>query len=211
VIDNTCATPVNCRPLSRGFDLVLHSATKYLNGHSDIVAGAVIGRTDRVGAIKRKLDHLGGSLDSHACFLLHRGLKTLALRVRHQNETTLGLARFLERHPAVAHVNYPGLESHPRHARAREWLSGMGGLLSFELKGGLAAAERFFARATLPACAPSLGGTETLMTRPATTSHAGLAPDERRDQGIADDLIRISVGLEAPEDLLADFGQALEP
>jgi cystathionine beta-lyase/cystathionine gamma-synthase len=210
IIDNTCATPINCRPLTRGFDLVVHSASKYLNGHSDIVAGVVVGAAERVGAVKRKLDHLGGSLDAHTCFLLHRGLKTLALRVRHQNESTLAVARFLEAHPAVARVNYPGLESHARHARAKEWLSGMGGLLSFELEGAMPAAERFVARAKIPAYAPSLGGTETLMTLPSTTSHAGMPPEERRRQGIADDLVRIAVGLEAPEDLVADFGQALE-
>jgi cystathionine beta-lyase/cystathionine gamma-synthase len=210
LIDNTCATPVNFRPIERGFDLVLHSATKYLNGHSDIVAGAVVGKAERIVEIKHKLDHLGGSLDAHACFLLQRGMKTLALRVRHQNESALQVARFLESHPAVARVNYPGLASHPRHARAREWMRGMGGLFSFELKGGLPAAERFFATAEIPINAPSLGGTETLMTRPATTSHAGLPPEERRKQGISDALIRISVGLEATEDLIADFGRTLE-
>ncbi|MGD0526502.1 MAG: PLP-dependent transferase, partial [Polyangiaceae bacterium] len=136
VIDNTCATPVNFRPVEHGFDLVVHSATKYLNGHSDIVAGAVVGKADLVNAAKHKLDHLGGTLDPHACFLLHRGLKTLALRVRHQNESGLRVARFLEPHPAVSRVHYAGLESHARSARARELFRGFGGLLSFELKGG---------------------------------------------------------------------------
>jgi cystathionine beta-lyase/cystathionine gamma-synthase len=210
IIDNTCATPVNFRPIERGFDLVVHSATKYLNGHSDIVAGAVVGTAERVSAIKHKLDHFGGSLDPHACFLLHRGLKTLCLRVRHQNESTLKVARFLEGHPGVKRVHYPWLESHPRHARARGFFQGAGGLLSFELKGGLAAAERFFARAELPANAPSLGGAETLMTRPCLTSHSGLSAGDRQAQGISDSLVRLSIGLEAVEDLLADFGQALE-
>jgi cystathionine beta-lyase/cystathionine gamma-synthase len=209
VVDNTCATPVNFRPVERGFDLVVHSATKYLNGHSDIVAGAVVGSAQRVMAIKRQLDHLGGALDPHACFLLHRGLKTLALRVRHQNESALRVAAFLEHHSAVAHVNYPGLASHPRHARVRDWFAGSAGLVSFELKEGLPAAERFIARARLPVCAPSLGGAETLMTRPATTSHSGLSPEERQSQGITDGLIRLSIGLEAPEDLIEDFAQAL--
>ncbi|WP_394842725.1 aminotransferase class I/II-fold pyridoxal phosphate-dependent enzyme [Pendulispora brunnea] len=210
VIDNTCATPVNFRPIEVGVDLVLHSATKYLNGHSDIVAGAVMGSSGHIEAIKRKLDHLGGSLDPHACFLLHRGLKTLALRVRHQNESALQVARFLEQHPAVAKVNYPGLETHPRHARAREYFRGSGGLLSFELKGGVAAADHLFGRIELPAIAPSLGGPETLITRPATTSHAGMESDERAQQGISDALIRVSIGLEATEDLIDDFGQALD-
>ncbi len=209
IIDNTCATPVNFRPIEHGFDVVVHSATKYLNGHSDIVAGAVVGSAQRVMAVKRQLDHLGGALDPHACFLLHRGLKTLALRVRHQNESALRIATFLERHPAVASVNYPGLENHRRHARAREWFAGSGGLVSFELEGGLPAAERFIARARLPVNAPSLGGAETLMTRPATTSHSGLSPQERQSQRITDGLIRLSVGLEAPEDLIEDFAYAL--
>jgi cystathionine beta-lyase/cystathionine gamma-synthase len=209
IVDNTCATPVCFRPVEHGFDLVVHSASKYLNGHSDIVAGAVAGRAGLVKAAKHKLDHLGGTLDPHACFLLHRGLKTLALRVRHQSESALAIARFLEKHPAVSRVHYPGLESHPRHARAREWLRGCGGLLSFELAGGLAAAERFLGRVTLPVSAPSLGGTETLVTRPATTSHAGLSAAERAALGIGDGLVRMSVGLEATEDLEEDLARAL--
>jgi cystathionine beta-lyase/cystathionine gamma-synthase len=210
LIDNTCATPVNYRPIEHGFDLVLHSATKYLNGHSDIVAGAIVGTRERIAEVKKKLDHLGGSLDPHACFLLQRGLKTLALRVRYQNESALAVARFLAQHPAVAKVNYPMLESHPGHARAREWFRGAGGLLSFELKSGMEAADRFIRRVELPLIAPSLGGAETLITRPATTSHAGLGPEERARQGISEALVRVSVGLEATDDLIDDFRQALE-
>src|SRR5579871_1653267 len=190
IIDNTCATPVNYRPIEHGFDVVVHSATKYLNGHSDIVAGVVVGRAPLVDAAKHKLDHLGGCLDPHACFLLERGIKTLCLRVRHQNVSALRIARFLETHPAVARVHYPGLESHPRHARAKEWFAGFGGLMSFEPKGGVAAAERLFERMRVPANAPSLGGVETLATRPMTTSHAGLSPAERQALGIADGLVR---------------------
>jgi cystathionine beta-lyase/cystathionine gamma-synthase len=210
LIDNTCASPVNYRPIEHGFDVVLHSATKYLNGHSDIVAGAAVGTSDRVAKIKRKLDHLGGTLDPHACFLLHRGLKTLALRVDHQNASALRVARFLEEHPAVSRVHYPGLESHARHARARSLFRGAGGVLSFELKGGVEAAKRFFARVELAVSAPSLGGVETLMTRPVTTSHAGVDAVERSKQGISDGLIRLSIGLEATEDLMADFSRALD-
>jgi cystathionine beta-lyase/cystathionine gamma-synthase len=209
VIDNTLATPINYRPAEHGFDLVVHSATKYLNGHSDIVAGAVAGRAELVAGVKHKLDHLGGSLDPHACFLLQRGLKTLALRVRYQSQSALELAGYLARHPGVAQLHYPGLERHPHHARARQWFAGMGGLLSFELTGGVAAADQLFGRLTLPISAPSLGGPETLITRPATTSHAGLAPDVRRRQGISDGLIRLSVGLEATQDLIEDFAAAL--
>lgn len=209
MIDNTFATPLAYRPLAVGYDLSLHSATKYLNGHSDIVAGAVIGRGELVQQIKRKLDHLGGSLDPHAAWLLHRGLKTLAVRLRHQSATALALAQFLEGHPRVARVYYPGLASHPQHARARALLGLFGGMLSFEVRGDVAAADKVLSSMELAVSAPSLGGCETLMTRPATTSHAGLPPDERRRQGIADALIRVSVGLEAPEDLIADFGRVL--
>jgi cystathionine beta-lyase/cystathionine gamma-synthase len=209
IIDNTLATPINFRPVEHGFDLVLHSATKYLNGHSDIVAGVVAGRAELVSGVKHKLDHLGGALDPHACFLLHRGLKTLAVRVRYQNQSALELATYLVRHPRVAQVNYPGLERHPQHARARQWFAGCGGVLSFELTGGLPAVEQMFQRLELPICAPSLGGPETLITRPATTSHAGLSADVRRRQRITDGLVRLSVGLESTQDLIDDFAAAL--
>jgi cystathionine beta-lyase/cystathionine gamma-synthase len=209
IIDNTFASPVNFRPPEWGFDLSLHSGTKYLNGHSDIVAGAVIGRAELVTKITHKLNHLGGSLDPHAAFLLHRGLKTLAVRMHYQNESALKVAHFLESHPAVTQVNYPGLESHPRHHRARELFEGFSGMLSFELKGEVEAAERFIRKTTLATVAPSLGGIETLVTRPATTSHAGMAPEDRRRLGITDGLIRVSIGIEATEDLLEDFEQAL--
>lgn len=210
MVDNTFASPINFRPPEIGFDLSLHSCTKYLNGHSDIVAGAVIGRSSLVEKITRKLNHLGGSLDPHACFLLHRGMKTLAVRMRHQNESTLKIARFLDGHEAVARVNYPGLETHPGHLRAKELFDGFSGMLSFELKGGMEGAERFMEKTALPAIAPSLGGIETLLTRPAVTSHSGMSPEERRRLGISDGLIRMSVGIEAAEDLIADLAQALE-
>ncbi len=209
LIDNTFSSPINFRPPEWGFDLSLHSCTKYLNGHSDIVAGAVIGRADLIERIRHRLNHLGGSLDPHACFLLHRGMKTLAVRVKYQNESALQVARFLEGHPTIEKVNYPGLESHPRHRRARELFDGFSGMLSFELKGGVEAAERFIQNTTLPVIAPSLGGVETLITRPATTSHAGLSPEDRRRLGISDGLIRVSVGIEATEDLIEDFEKAL--
>jgi cystathionine beta-lyase/cystathionine gamma-synthase len=210
IIDNTFATPVNFRPLAAGFDLCLHSASKYLNGHADIVAGAVAGRAEAIERIRHRANHLGGSLDPHAAFLLKRGLKTLALRVRFQNESTQRIAEFLAAQPAVVRVNYPGLESHPRHARARRLFAGYGGVLSFELEGGERHAEEFAHRVRIPAVAPSLGGVQTLLTRPATTSHAGLSRDERLRLGISDGLLRLSVGIESTEDLLADFRQALE-
>ena len=208
MIDNTFASPINFRPPEHGFDLSLHSCTKYLNGHSDIVAGAAIGREELVTRIKRRLDHLGGSLDPHACFLLHRGMKTLAVRVRYHNESTLKIAKFLNEHPSVAKVNYPGLETHPQHERARELFDGFGGVLSFELKRGAAAAQRFIESTTLPIVAPSLGGVETLITLPMQTSHAGMSPADRNALGITDGLIRLSVGIEATEDLIEDFQQA---
>jgi cystathionine beta-lyase/cystathionine gamma-synthase len=209
MIDNTFASPVNFRPHEAGFDLSLHSATKYLNGHTDIVAGAAIGRAGLINNIKRTLDHLGGSLDPHACFLLERGMKTLAVRVRYQNESALKIARYLEQHRAIARVNYPGLESHPGNLRACELFDGFGAMLSFELKGSTAAAERFLERVTIPIVAPSLGGVESLITRPATTSHAGMSPEDRKRAGISDALIRLSVGLEASDDLIEDFETAL--
>jgi len=210
LIDNTFATPVNFRPAAWGFDLSLHSATKYLNGHSDIVAGAVVGAGVLIARVAKKLKHFGGSLDPHACFLLHRGMKTLALRVRYQNESALHLARFLEAHPLVRTVNYPGLETHPQHERARRLFDGFSGMLSVEMAGGQAATERFLHHLTVPILAPSLGGVESLATRPAATSHVDLTPEERRRLGITDSLIRLSVGIEATDDLIADFEQALE-
>ena len=194
MIDNTFASPINFRPAEWGFDLSLHSATKYLNGHSDIVAGVVIGRAGLVEQVTHKLNHLGGSLDPHACFLLHRGMKTLAVRMRYQNESAFKIAGYLESHPAVRSVNYPGLEGHPNHHRARDLFDGFSGMLSFELKGGADEADRFIQNVVLPISAPSLGGVETLITRPATTSHAGMSPEDRRASGISDSLIRLSVG-----------------
>ncbi|UCG25743.1 MAG: aminotransferase class I/II-fold pyridoxal phosphate-dependent enzyme [Chloroflexota bacterium] len=209
MIDNTFASPINFRPPEWGFDLSLHSATKYLNGHSDIVAGVAIGRADLVEQVTHKLNHLGGSLDPHACFLLNRGMKTLAVRMRYQNESALKIARYLESHPAVQSVNYPGLEGHPNHQRARDLFDGYSGMLSFELTGGAKEADRFIQNVALPTSGPSLGGVETLITRPVTTCHAGMSPEDLRASGISDSLIRLSVGLEATEDLIADFEQAL--
>ncbi|MEJ2025192.1 MAG: PLP-dependent aspartate aminotransferase family protein [Deltaproteobacteria bacterium] len=209
VIDNTFASPVNFRPSEWGFDLSLHSCTKYLNGHSDIVAGAVIGSADRLEKVTHTMNHLGGSLDPHACFLLDRGLKTLAVRMRYQNESALKIARFLTAHPNIQQVNYPGLESHPGHERARALFDGFSGMLSFELTGDVKRADDFLEKVQLPFVAPSLGGVESLITRPATTSHSGMLPREREALGISDTLIRFSVGLEATDDLIEDLEQAL--
>jgi len=208
VIDNTFASPVNFRPLAAGFDLCFHSATKYLGGHSDLAGGCVMGGTELVDRVRMTLNHYGGSLDPHAGFLLARGIKTLALRVRAQNENAMGLAGFLAGHPEVAAVNYPGLASHPDHAHAAEMLSGFGGMLSLRLRGGEAAAQALLEAVRIPYPAPSLGGVESLITLPAITSHAGMRPEDRERLGITDDLIRVSCGIEGTHDLIADFGQA---
>ena len=209
LIDNTFATPVNFRPIESGFDLALHSATKYLNGHADIVGGAIAGRTEWIERIRHRMNHLGGCMDPHAAFLLNRGLMTLALRMRHQNQSTLRIAQFLEAHQGVAKVNYPGLESHPRHARACKLFTGFSGVLSFELRGSAEQADQLLSKVTLPAVAPSLGGIRSLITRPADTSHAGLSRDERLRAGISDGLIRLSVGIEDTYELIEDLDQAL--
>ncbi len=210
MIDNTFASPVNFRPLELGYDLSLHSATKYLNGHSDLIAGVIAGRLDLVQEATHKLNRWGGSLDPHACFLLDRGLKTLALRVHRQNETAVKLAQFLAAHPAVAKVNYPGLADHPDHRRAAELFDGFGGMLSFEVKGGPDAPERLIQACKLIIYTFSLGGVETLMIQPARTSHINMSPEERLEAGIPDNLIRVSVGLESADDLIADLSQAFD-
>jgi cystathionine gamma-synthase/cystathionine gamma-lyase/cystathionine beta-lyase len=210
LIDNTFASPVNFRPLAVGFDLVFHSATKYLGGHSDIVAGCVVGGHDAVERVRRGLNHFGGSLDPHAGFLLARGLKTLALRVRAQNANAQALAEFLASRPEVAEVSYPGLTMHPDHATAAELFGGYGGMLSLRPTGGLPAATALLDALRLPYNAPSLGGVESLVTRPVLTSHAGMAPEDRERLGITDDLVRVSCGIEDPGDLVADFAQALD-
>jgi cystathionine beta-lyase/cystathionine gamma-synthase len=209
MIDNTFTSPVNFRPPEMGFDLSLHSCTKYLNGHSDLAAGAIIGRRELVDRIRHLLNHLGGSLDPHACFLLERGMKTLALRVRRQNESALRIARFLEEQRAISVVNYPGLESHPAHARAAELFDGFGGMMSFDFVDGLHAAQRFLDRVSIPLVAVSLGGVETLVIRPATTAYAGVPRPERLRLGVTDSLVRLSTGIEDADELIEDLRAAL--
>ncbi len=209
VIDNTFATPLGFRAPAFGYDLSVHSGTKYINGHSDVVAGAVIGRSALVEAVRATQFSLGGALDPHACFLVQRGLTTLALRFERQSATALALATFLEAHPGTSRVSYPGLESHPDHARAVELLDGFGGMLAFEIEGGAEAAERFMAAVDIPIIAPSLGGPETLLTLPVRTSHALVPPAARAALGITDGLVRCSVGLEDIDGLIADFKAAL--
>ena len=209
MIDSTFASPVNFRPLELGYDLSLHSATKYLNGHSDLIAGAAVGNGDLVERIHHKLNIFGACLDPHACFLLHRGLRTLPIRVHFQNESTLAIARFLASHPLIESVNYPGLESHSGYARAQELFDGCGGVLSFVVKGDGSTAESLIKGLQLPIHTFSLGGIETLIVQPSRTTHVTMDPQEREAIGITDNLIRLSVGLEATEDLISDFQQAL--
>ncbi len=208
VIDNTFATPINQNPLALGMDVVIHSATKYLNGHSDVNAGAVISSATVIQRLLETATHHGGMLDAHACYQLERGLKTLALRIRQHNENAGRLADFLQTHPAVARVNYPGLTTHPHHAIAARQMRGFGGMLSFELVEP-EQVERVLKRLRVAMPALSLGGVESLVCVPARTSHRKMPASERRRIGISDGLIRVSVGIEDIEDLLNDFGGAL--
>jgi cystathionine beta-lyase len=207
-IDNTFATPINQSPLELGIDAVVHSATKYLNGHSDVNAGVVVSARAVISRLNEYAVNHGGMLDAHACYQLERGMKTLALRVRQQNENAGRLAQFLEAHGAVARVNYPGLPSHPDHTLAARQMRGFGGMLSFELRQPAqvdAMLEGF--RVVTPAL--SLGGVETLVCVPSRTSHRTLSPTERQRAGISDGLVRVSVGIEDIGDLVGDFERAL--
>ncbi len=208
VIDNTFLSPYNLRPAELGFDLVVHSATKYLNGHGDVIAGVVAGPEALVRRVLHAQNHLGGSLDAHACFLLERGLKTLALRVARQNDSALAVATALSVHAAIARVRYPGLPDHPGHAIAARLFTGFGGMLAFETRDDRVAV-RFLERVRLATNAPSLGGVETLVVSPAKSSHAGLSSEARAAAGIRDGLIRVSIGLEDPGEILEDFTAAL--
>ncbi|MFW5712753.1 MAG: trans-sulfuration enzyme family protein [Spirochaetota bacterium] len=209
MIDNTFTSPINYRPPQHGFDLSLHSCTKYLNGHSDVLAGAIVGRRELVDRCAKKLIHLGGTLDPHACSMLHRGMKTLDLRLQRHNENTVHIARYLQQHPKVTQVNSPGLPDSPYFQLASRLFDGFGGMLSFEVDGGTEAAKRLIDSLQLPISAPSLGGVESLITRPATTSHASMSAEDRATAGISDSLIRFSVGIEDVDDLIKDLETAL--
>ncbi|MGH9392389.1 MAG: trans-sulfuration enzyme family protein [Vicinamibacteria bacterium] len=209
-IDSTFASPFNTRPHELGVDGILHSATKYLGGHSDLLAGALAGSRALVSRVKSHLRVLGGILDPHAAYLLLRGMKTLELRVKRHNENALEVARFLLGHGRVRAVHYPMLESHPQHELARRQMKGGGGVLSFEVAGGLEEAKRFANALELVRVAPSLGSVESLVSIPCLTSHAMLSAEERRRAGIADGLVRLALGVESPEDLVSDLSRALE-
>jgi cystathionine beta-lyase len=208
-IDNTFASPINQNPLLLGIDVVMHSATKYLNGHSDVNAGVLVSSRAVVDRCRGMAVNHGGTLDAHACSQLERGLKTLALRVARQNDNAMALARFLEGHPAVARVNYPGLASHPQHGIAARQMRGFGGMLSFELRDP-ARVDALLAGFKLVTPALSLGGVESLICAPSRTSHRSLSPEQRASLGISEGLLRVSAGIEDAEDIQGDFSQALE-
>jgi len=210
VIDSTFATPVNQRPIEFGIDLVIHSGTKYLGGHNDLLAGVVLGSADLVAAIREFHGITGAIVDPFAAYLLIRGIKTLALRVARQNDNAQKLAEFLAGHPRVARVHYPGLRTHPEHALATRQMRGFGGVVSFEVRGDLTTASRVVDACRIPRIAPSLGGVESLIEQPALMSFYELTTEERRQVGIKDTLLRYAVGIEDADDLVADLAQALD-
>ncbi len=209
MIDATFSTPINQRPLEWGVDLELHSCTKYLAGHNDILAGAVMGRKELVDQIRALHKAIGGVIDPHCCYLLLRGLKTFPVRMKIHNETAMAVAEFLENHPLIDRVYYPGLKSHPHHKIAKQQMSGYGGVVSFDIKGTLNNAKRFLDHLKLCYIAPSLGGVETLITHPATVSYYDISRKERYALGITDTLIRLAVGIENRDDIIHDIDQAL--
>jgi len=210
LIDSTFSTPVNQRPIEFGMDIVLQSATKYLAGHNDILAGAVLGRKKLVDRIRDLHKSMGGLIDPHCCYLLLRGLKTFPLRVKKQNEIALKVAEFLENHPRVKKVYYPFLKSHPHYEIAKQQMAGGGGVVTFEIKGNLNTAKRFLDALKLCYIGPSLGGVETLITHPALVSYYDYTRKQRYELGITDTLFRLAVGIEDVEDLIEDLERGLK-
>lgn len=209
IIDNTFATPVLQKPIAMGFDMVVHSATKYMAGHSDIIAGAAAGSRRWMDRVRHMVIYLGGSMDPGAAFLLIRGMKTMGLRVEQQCRNAMAVAKFLEKHPKVARVHYPGLKSHPDHGLAKKQMKDFGSMMAFDLKGGLAAARRFCDRVQMFLLAASLGGVESLVVLPIYSSHYNMSAKELEQAGVTPGTVRVSVGLENAEDLIADLKQAL--
>lgn len=210
IIDSTFATPINQRPLESGADLVIHSATKYLGGHNDLLAGVVIGSKEMIAELRQTQALVGAICDPQTAYMLLRGLKTLKLRINHQNGVALTLAHFLEKHPVVRRVYYPGLASHPDHDIACAQMSGFGGVVSFELEADLQTTSRFIDALTIPYIGPSFGGTEALVEQVALAGYYELSSKERAAIGISDSLVRLAVGVEDVADLLADLAQALD-
>jgi cystathionine gamma-synthase len=209
LIDSTFATPINQRPAEFGIDLILHSGTKYFGGHTDLISGVAAGRRDLIDEIHHTRTTLGGTMDPHAAFLLLRGIKTLAVRVERQNESALRIAEFLSQHEKVRSVNYPFLKGHPQRALAMDQMKGGGGVLSFEVDGTGQDAKRLSEALHLFTLAPSLGGVESLVSIPVLTSHAMISAEHRQKMGVTEQLIRLSVGIENVDDLIADLEQAL--
>ncbi len=209
-VDNTFASPVNQNPLALGADFVVHSCTKYLGGHSDLTAGALMGATELLAPVWNWRKNLGSMIAPEIAALLARSIRTLPVRVRQQNDTAQKVAEAMGQHPRVSRVLYPGLPDFPGHALARKQMSGFGGMLSIEVKGSGEDATRVADRLKLFALAPSLGGVESLVTQPCTTTHHGLTPEERTRRGISDAMLRLSIGLEDADDLIADLRQALD-
>jgi cystathionine beta-lyase/cystathionine gamma-synthase len=209
VVDATFTPPTLFRVLERGVDLVVHSATKYLGGHSDVTAGVVCGGRERMETVRARARSFGVALDPHAAWLLERGIKTLALRMERHCANGLEVSRWCATRPEIARVHYPGLPSHPDHARAAELMSGFGGMMAIELRGGAEHATRFLGALRLAKVAPSLGGVETLVSEPRHTSHVSLTPEQRSGLGIPDGFVRFSLGIEDAEDIVADIEQAL--
>ncbi|OQY06354.1 MAG: cystathionine beta-lyase [Desulfobacteraceae bacterium 4572_123] len=210
VIDNTFATPINQNPVKLGIDIVIHSGTKYLGGHSDLSCGAAVTTLDLASKIRKTATNFGGNLNALTCYILERSLKTLSVRVKQQNENAFQTAKFLNHHSAVKNVYYPGLSDHPGHAVACDQMNGFGAMLSFELNDSNLSADNFMRKLSLVKPAVSLGGIETTICDPARTSHAKISPRVRARQGITDSLLRLSVGIENVEDLIKDIDQALE-
>jgi cystathionine beta-lyase/cystathionine gamma-synthase len=209
VIDSTLASPVNLRPIEHGVDVVIHSATKYLNGHHDILAGVVCGSEPFIDEVRRKMAIWGQAPDPFACWLLERGLKTLDVRVKRQNESALRVAEWCSTHPEISKVHYSGLPTHPDHEIAKATMDGFGGMLAIELRGGGPATVRFLRKLELFTHAASLGGVDSLVIEPRYSSHEHMTPDERAKIGIPDGFVRVSIGLENVEDLIFDLEQAL--
>jgi methionine-gamma-lyase len=209
IIDNTFATPILQKPLDVGFNLVVHSASKYLAGHSDLIAGAAVGSKEMIGKVREYIVYLGGSMDPGGAFLLIRGMKTLAVRVEKQCETAMAVAKFLAKHPKVARVMYPGLPTHPDHKLAKKQMKHFGAMLAFDLKGGIKAARRFSDRIRVFLLAASLGGVESLVSLPMYTSHYKMTAEELRTADVTPGTVRVSVGLEDAPDLIEDLRQAL--
>jgi cystathionine beta-lyase/cystathionine gamma-synthase len=209
LVDATFASPINFRPLEHGADVAITSATKYLNGHSDVVAGAVAGSTSLVEEINRLMRRWGQAIDPHTAWMVDRGMRTLALRMERHNANGLAVARWAEAQAAITRVHYPGLPSHPDHQRAKKVLDGYGGMVGLELKGGPKAAERLLKRLKLVLHAPSLAGVESLISEPRLTSHKDLTPSARAALGIPDGFLRLSCGIEDSDDIIADLAQAL--